>query len=86
MTHLLTLAIKQIRRERALFDRSVVLLLDVALVVRLERLLHLNLLRVSLGMVKLGLVTEHLLCLLRRSVDLSGGTLSPGISAIMRRK
>lgn len=77
--HLLTLTIKQVRRESALLDRSIVFLLDISLVVRLQRLFHLDLLRVSLGMVKLGLVTKHLLRFLRSSVDLSSGTLSPGV-------
>ena len=80
--HLLTFTVKQIGRESALFDSSIVLLLDVSLVVRLERLFHLNLFRVSLGMVKLGLVSKHLLRLLRSSVDLSSGTLSPGVRRV----
>ena len=75
-THLLALSVEQIRGQRALLDRPVVLLLDVALVVRLERLLHLHLFGMSARVVQLGLVTKHLLRLLRRSVHLSGGPLS----------
>jgi hypothetical protein len=46
--------------------------------VSLQLLLHLNLLRVSLGMVKLGLVTKHLLSIGRCLVGLSSCSLSPG--------
>lgn len=57
-TNLLTLTVKQIRRQRSLRDGSLVLLLDIPLVMRLERLLELDLLRVTFGVVQLGFETE----------------------------
>lgn len=48
-THLLSLSIQQICRQCTLLNSSIVLLLDVSLVVSLQLLLHLNLFRVSLG-------------------------------------
>lgn len=74
--YLLTLSIKQICGQSTLLDSSIVLLLDIPLVVRLELLLHLNLFRVSLGVMQLGLVTKHLLRIGRCLVSLSGCSLS----------
>lgn len=76
-THALTLSVQQIRRKRSLLDRTVVLLLDVALVMRLERLLHLNLLLVTLRVMHLRLVSDHLLVVRRRLVHLSSFTFPP---------
>lgn len=80
--HLLTLAVEQVGGESSLLDGTVVLLLDVALVVRLELLLHLYLLGVTLRVVQLGLVADHLLRHLRRLVDLTRLTLAPVPSAL----
>jgi hypothetical protein len=76
-THLLTLPVKQIRRQSALLDRAIILLLDVPLIVRLERLLHLHLLGVPLRVMYLGLETEHLLRVGRRLVGLTSLPLAP---------
>jgi hypothetical protein len=77
ITYLLTLSVEQIRRQGTLWHGAIVLLLDVPLVVSLERLLELDLLGMSLGMVELGLETEELLGLLRVLVRHTGFTLSP---------
>jgi hypothetical protein len=74
---LLTLAVEQVGRQRALGDRALVLLLDVALVVLLERLLELDLLAVPLGVVKLGLESKELLCRRRVLVDGTRLALAP---------
>lgn len=79
---LLTLAVEQVCGQSTLLDSSIVLLLDVALVVRLERLLELHLLAVALGVVKLGLQTVKLLRVGRRLVHLTRGSLTPGISGL----
>lgn len=80
VTHLLTLTVKKIGGESALLDGTVVLLLDVALVVGLELLLHLHLLGVTLSVVQLGLVADHLLRHLRVLVHLTRLALAPDIS------
>jgi hypothetical protein len=80
VAHLLTLSVQQICGQSTILNSSIVLLLDIPLVVRLELLLHLNLFRVSLGMVQLGLVTKHLLGVGRCLVGLSSSSLSPIIS------
>lgn len=79
---LLALTVKQISGKRTLLDGAVVLLLDVALVVGLELLLHLHLLGVSSGVHHLGLVTDHLLHGRRLLVDLTRLTLAPAVSKL----
>jgi hypothetical protein len=80
LTHLLSLSIQQICRQSTLLYCSVVLLLDVPLVVSFELLFHLNLFRVSLGVMQFSLVTKHLLRVGRRLVGLSSCPLSPKVS------
>ena len=86
MTYLLSLSVEQVGRESSLRYGSVVLLLYVSLVVGLERLLELDLLRVSLRVVKLGLETEQLLRSGRRLVDLTSGSLTTEGSERRREK
>ena len=52
---LLTLTVEQVGGQSTLLNCTIVLLLDIALVVRLESLLELHLFAVTLGMVKLSL-------------------------------
>lgn len=66
---LLALAIQQICGQGTLGRCASIGLLDVALVVGLERLFHLDLLRMALSVKQLGLDTEGLLCYCRRLVD-----------------
>jgi hypothetical protein len=76
-THLLTLPVKQIRRQSAFFDGTIIFLLDVPLVVRLERLLHLHLLGVPLRVMNLGFKADHLLRVGRRLVGFTSLPLAP---------
>lgn len=76
-THLLTLSVEQVGRKSALGNGSGVLLLDVPLVVGLEGLLELDLLRVSLGVMKLSLETKEVLGVLGVLVRHTSLTLSP---------
>lgn len=77
LTHLLTLSVQKIRGQSSLGNGTTVLLLDVSFVVGLERLLELDLLRVSLGVVELSLETEEMLSVLGVLVRHSSLTLSP---------
>jgi hypothetical protein len=73
---LLTLSVQQISRESTLGSGRIVRLLDVALVVSLERLFELDLFGVSFSVVKLGLDTVQLLSDGRILVGFTGGTFS----------
>jgi hypothetical protein len=78
----LTLTVQQVCGQSTLLDCTIVFLLDIPLVVRLELLFHLHLFRVSLGVMHLGLVSDHLLRLGRRFVRLTSGPLAPVVSVI----
>lgn len=67
-THLLTLSVEQVCRQRSLWNHTIVLLFDIPLVVRFECLLELNLLRVALCVMQFSLHSEELLGVRRRFV------------------
>lgn len=86
VSHFLSVTIQKIGWQSTLLDSTVILLLNIPLVVRLKRFLHLNLLSMSSSMVKLGLVAEDLLGIGRGLVGFTGGTLSPVLILVMVQK
>lgn len=82
LSHFLTVTIQKIGWQSTLLDSTVILLLNIPLVVRLESFLHLNLLRMSPSVMELSLVTEDLLGIGRCLVGLTGSTFSPSLTLV----